>query len=98
METLFGNTLKKARGERGMRQRELAEILEIDIPMFSKIEKGERRAKREQVVTMAETLGQDRIEWLAIWLADKVLDAVENEYALQLAALNIAREKIRNDW
>ena len=81
-----------------MRQRELAEILEIDIPMVSKIEKGERRAKREQVVTMAETLGQDRIEWLAIWLADKVLDAVENEYALQLAALNIAREKIRNDW
>lgn len=42
------------------RNRRLGEYLKeldlIDVPMYSKIERGERRAKREQMVKLAEFL------------------------------------------
>lgn len=41
-----------------MLQRRLAALLEIDTP-FSKIERGDRRAKREQVIKIAEYLHQN---------------------------------------
>ena len=37
----------------GVLQRQLASLLEIDTPMFSKIERGDRRAKRTQVIQIA---------------------------------------------
>lgn len=47
---LFGNKIKELREEQGLLQRQLAAFLEIDTPMFSKIERGDRIAKREQVI------------------------------------------------
>lgn len=44
---LFENKIRKLRDEQGVLQRHLAALLEIDTPMFSKIERGDRRAKRE---------------------------------------------------
>ena len=49
---LFGNKIKSLRDEQGVLQRQLAAYLEIDTPMFSKIERGDRRAKRSQVLKM----------------------------------------------
>lgn len=53
---LFGNRIKELREEQGLLQRQLTAFLEIDTPMFSKIERGDRRAKREQVLKLAEYL------------------------------------------
>ena len=79
---LFGNKIKELRDEQGLLQRQLAAVLEIDTPMFSKIERGDRRAKREQVIKLAELLHQDENEMLTLWLADKVLDVVKGEEEL----------------
>ena len=73
---LFGNKIRELRDEQGLLQRQLDVALEIDTPMFSKIERGDRRAKREQVIKLAELLHQDKNEMLKLWLADKVIDAV----------------------
>ena len=43
---LFGKKIKELREEYGMVQRKLAAALDIDTPMYSKIERGERKAKR----------------------------------------------------
>ena len=43
---LFGNRIRELRDKQGVLQRQLAALLEIDTPMFSKIERGDRRAKR----------------------------------------------------
>ena len=77
-------------------QRQLSAALEIDTPMFSKIERGERRAKRAQVVKLAELLQQDENEMLKLWLADKVIDAVGNEtdIILKHKAIEVAKKKI----
>ena len=76
---LFGKKIRELRDENGVLQRQLAALLEIDTPMFSKIERGDRRAKREQVIKLAEYFHQDENEMLTLWLADKVLDAVDGE-------------------
>ncbi len=91
---LFGNKIKELRDKQGLLQRQLAAALEIDTPMFSKIERGDRRAKREQVIKLAELLHQDEDDMLKLWLADKVLDVVEGEDKLSNDAISIAQEQI----
>ena len=86
--------IRELRDEQGLLQRQLAAALEIDTPMFSKIERGDRRAKREQVIKLAELLHQDEDDMLKLWLADKVLDVVEGEEKLSNDAISIAQEQI----
>ena len=92
---IFGRKIKELRDEQGVLQRQLAALLEIDTPMFSKIERGDRKAKREQVIKMTEYFHQDVNEMLSLWLADKVLETVKNEDSINLAAIKIAKEEIK---
>lgn len=88
---LLGPKIKELRLENGVLQRQLASLLEIDTPMFSKIERGDRRAKRTQVIQIANYFNVDETELLTLWVADKVLDAVEDEEALRLDAIRVAQ-------
>ena len=94
---LFGVKINHLREEQGLLQRQLAAFLEIDTPMFSKIERGDRRAKCEQVIKLAKYLQQDEKEMLTVWLADKFIDAVEDEQERDLCndAFLVAQEKIK---
>lgn len=91
----LGNRIKELRESQGLLQRQLSAQLEIDTPMFSKIERGERRAKREQVLKIAEILTVNADELLALWLTDQVLDVVTDEEQA-LKALKIAEKQIKN--
>ena len=92
---LFGKKIRELRDENGVLQRQLAALLEIDTPMFSKIERGDRRAKREQVIKLAEYFNLNEKEMLTLWLADKVLDAVDGEQELGSQAIEVAQEQIK---
>ena len=61
---LFADKLKELREGKQLLQRQLASALEIDTPMYSRIERGERKAKREQVVLLAKLLGANEKELL----------------------------------
>ena len=91
---LLGQKIKELRLENGVRQRQLASLLEIDTPMYSKIERGDRRAKRTQVIQIANYFNVDENELLTLWVADKVLDAVEDEEDLKLDAIKVAQLSI----
>ena len=91
---LLGNKIREFRDEQKLLQRQLAAALEIDTPMFSKIERGDRRAKREQVVKLAELLHQDENEMLKLLLADKVLDALDGEEKLSIDAIEVAKNEL----
>lgn len=93
MSTIFGNRIRTLREEQQIPQRQLASILEIDTSTYCKIEKGDRRAKREQVSTLAKILKTDRKELLRLWSADKVYDLIADEdEATQI--LNVVAENI----
>ena len=91
---LLGKKIKELRMENGVLQRQLASLVEIDTPMFSKIERGDRRAKRTQVIQLANYFNVDETELLTLWGADKVLDAVEDEEALRLDAIRVAQSSL----
>jgi transcriptional regulator with XRE-family HTH domain len=92
---LFANQIKQLREENNLLQRQLASALEIDTPMYSKIERGDRLAKREQVVIIAKFLSTDENELLTLWLADKVLDVLAGEKELGGKVLEIAKENLK---
>ncbi len=91
---LLGNKIRSLRDEQGVLQRQVAAYLEIDTPMFSKIERGDRRAKRSQVILLAKYFHIDEKEMLTLWLADKVLDALEGEDELKLTAIETAKANL----
>lgn len=76
-----------------MPQRQLAAALEIDTATYCKIEKGERRAKVEQIVVIAELLKIDKDELIILWLADQVSTVVTDEQKVANKALDIAKQK-----
>lgn len=90
----FGEKIKEMRERNGLLQRQLASSLEIDTPMFSKIERGERRAKREQVLKLAELLQIDENELLTIWLADQVYEIIKDEETAE-GALKVAESTLK---
>jgi transcriptional regulator with XRE-family HTH domain len=93
MSTIFGNKIRTLREEKQIPQRQLAAALEIDTATYCKIEKGDRRAKREQVIILADLLEVDSKELIRLWSADKVYDIIaEEEEATQI--LNVVAESI----
>lgn len=93
MRILLGKRIKELREEHKLLQLQLAAILEIDTPMFSKIERGDRRAKRRQVITLAQQFKVDESELLTLWLADKVLDTLkEGDDKLKQEAIKVAQK------
>ena len=88
---LLGNKIRSLRDEQGILQRQVAAYLEIDTPMFSKIERGDRRAKRSQVTKLAEYFHLEEKELLTLWLADRILDAIEGKNELQLYAIEVVK-------
>jgi len=76
---LFAERIKSARENLNIPQKRIAEAIGIDVPMYSRIERGERPAKREQVLGIAKHLGIDEKELVNLWLAEKVLNIVSEE-------------------
>ena len=91
---LLGNKIRSLRDEQGLLQRQVAAYLEIDTPMFSKIERGDRRAKRSQVPQLAKFFHVDEEELLTLWLADRILDAVDGEGEIKFKAIEVAKCKL----
>ena len=91
---LLGNKIKSLRDEQGILQRQVAAYLEIDTPMFSKIERGDRRAKRSQVIQMATYFKVNEKEMLTLWLADKILSDLEGEEDLKLTAIETVKSEL----
>lgn len=86
---LLPEKIKQLREEKQLLQRQLAEALEIDTPMYCKIERGIRPIKREQVLAISRLFAADEKDLLTLWLADKVLDVLEGEKDLTNKALEL---------
>lgn len=92
---LFADKIRQLREDRKLLQRHLAAVLDMDTPMFSKIERGERPAKRTQVIAIAKILTTDETELLTLWLADKILGEIEDETEIADKAMKIAQQALK---
>ena len=96
MANQFGEKIKQLRKANRLLQREVAVQMEIDTPMLSKIERGERKAKKEQVLHFAKILNSDKDELLTLWLADQVVEVVQDE-DLALRAMQVAEQEVKSN-
>lgn len=92
MVSQFGNKIRQLREQQNLLLRQVAPLLEIDTPLLSKIERGERIAKKEMVNKLADILKTDRGELLTLWLADQVYDVVKDEDVANEAIKNVSKK------
>ena len=90
----FGNLIREKREEQEMLLRHLSAELDIDVAVLSKIERGEKLAKRELIKPLSKIFKIDFDKLTALWLADQVYDIVENEQQ-GLNALKVAEKEIK---
>ena len=93
MESL-GDTIRKLREDKELPLRIVSAYLDIDQAILSKIERGQRKATREQVVKLAEYFEVNKNDLLVAWLSDKLAYEVQDE-DLALQAMKVAEEKVK---
>lgn len=94
MESQFGEKIRALREQQHLYLRQVAPLLEMDTAQLSKIEKGLRQLKREQIPTIAHILKADEDELLTLWLSDQIYAVVKDE-KLANEAIQVTEEKIK---
>ena len=91
----FGNYIRKLREEKQLLLREVASQMNIDTALLSKIERGTRMARKEQVEDLAKALNKSKNELLNFWMADKIVNMIKDEYN-STEILKKVEEEIKN--
>jgi len=89
----IGEQIRKLREDQGLPLRIVAAELNIDQSILSKIERGVRKAAKEQIIQIAEIFNVDEKELLINYLSDRVLYDLKDE-DLATDALKVAEKKI----
>jgi transcriptional regulator with XRE-family HTH domain len=90
----IGEQIRKLREDMGMPLRKIAAKLDVDQSILSKIERGERKASKEQIIQLAKIFNIDEKELLINYLSDRVLYDLLGE-DLASDALKVAEKKIK---
>jgi HTH-type transcriptional regulator, competence development regulator len=90
----LGDTIRKLREDKELPLRTVAAFLDIDQAILSKIERGQRKPTREQVVKLAVYFKVKENDLLVAWLSDKLVYEVEDE-DMALKALQVAEERVK---
>jgi len=94
MESKFGIKIKTLREQQKLYLRQVASLLEMDTAQLSKIEKGLRQMKKEQIAIIAKILKAEKTELETLWLADQIIDVVKDSNTA-LDAMIIAENHIK---
>lgn len=97
----FCDYIRQRREFLGLAQKEVAEALSVDVPMYSRYERGQRPLKEEHISIIASKLMIDSTELRKMWIADKVLSVVNDEKdatdILNIVVENINDKKFSED-
>jgi transcriptional regulator with XRE-family HTH domain len=72
----LGQRIREKREKQNLLLRQVAAHIEVDTALMSKAERGQRNLNREHVIRLAQLLKESEDEFIALWLCDKVIDAV----------------------
>lgn len=97
----FCDYLRQRRELSGLAQKDIAEVLSVDVPMYSRYERGLRPLKEGHIPIIASILNVDSVELRKMWIADKVLSVVNEEEdageILSIVVENINDRKVSDD-
>jgi transcriptional regulator with XRE-family HTH domain len=90
---MVGKKIRELREQNHILLRHLAGQLDIDTAMLSKMERGDRFFKKDDILALAKIFGQPEEYLLTLWLAEKILKTIQEEtykqQALELALKTI---------
>lgn len=90
----IGEKLRHIREEKELPLRKVAALLDIDVAILSKMERGERRITKEVVLKLADIYDYNADELLVSFLSDKILYEIQDE-DLGIQALKVAEERAK---
>jgi transcriptional regulator with XRE-family HTH domain len=90
----IGEKLRHIREEKELPLRKVAALLDIDVAILSKMERGERKITKEVVLKLADIYDYDADELLVSFLSDKILYEIQDE-DLGIEALKVAEERAK---
>ena len=90
----IGDKLRKLREENEMPLRKVAALLDIDVSILSKMERGERPLSKDVVTKLAKIYKHDEDELTVLYLSQKIVNEVGEE-DLALRAMQVAEEQIK---
>ena len=90
---MIGERIRTLREANNLLLRQLAARLEIDQAMLSKMERGERAFRKEDIYTLSDIFKESEKELLTLWLADKITKNIANE-EYKLEAIDLVRNEL----
>jgi transcriptional regulator with XRE-family HTH domain len=93
--THLGQKIKELREKQNLLLRQIAAHLEVDTALISKIERGERKASKQQVINIAKFLKANEEELLTLWLADRIESTIVEEPKVAYQAMKIANKNLK---
>lgn len=90
----IGEKLRHIRKEKELPLRKVAALLDIDVAILSKMERGERKITKEVVLKLADIYDYNADELLVSFLSDKILYEIQDE-DLGIEALKVAEERAK---
>lgn len=92
-ETL-GEKLRQIRESKHLPLRKIAAMLDIDVAILSKMERGERRLTKETILKLAEIYQYNSDELLILFLCEKIMSDIQGE-ELGEKALLVAKKRFK---
>jgi transcriptional regulator with XRE-family HTH domain len=89
----IGEKIRELREANGLLLRQIAAELEVDPSLLSKIERGDKRPTRDQVVHLSKIFKMKEEDLLVIYLSDRVVYELRDEQ-FALKAMHVAEKKI----
>lgn len=93
---LFSDRIRSLRETKKITQSTMAKALGIGVPMYSRVERGERAVRKEQIQVLAKILETDSDELLKLWLADQISAVMDGEESKFNEVVTIAKRNWRN--
>jgi len=93
--THLGKKIRELREKQNLLLRQVAAYLEVDTALISKIERGDRKASKQQVNKIADFLNASENELLTLWLADKIESTIVEEPTVAYQAMKIANKNLK---
>lgn len=93
-ETSIGEKLRELRESKELPLRRVSALLDIDVAILSKMERGERKLSKDIVLKLANIYEHNADELLVLFLSDKIMYEIQDE-DLGEKALKVAEQRVK---
>jgi len=90
----IGEKLRQLREQNNLPLRKVAALIDIDVAILSKMERGERKLTKEIVLKLADTYKYNVDELLVLFLSERIMYEIRDE-ALGVKALKVAERRVK---